>query len=104
MDPIYISPAFLAVIIVLAVAFIIFATIWSVRAHRRKVTAGKEGLIGSTAIVETVLDPRGTVFIEGETWNAVIDEGRANPQEEVIVTAVKGLKLEVTKINKGGNA
>jgi membrane-bound serine protease (ClpP class) len=103
LDPIYVSPALLAIIIVLVVAFIIFATICGVRAHRRKVSAGKEDLIGNTATVETVLDPRGTVFIEGEIWNAVIDEGRAYPREEVVITSVKGLKLEVTKKNKGGN-
>jgi membrane-bound serine protease (ClpP class) len=102
LNPIYISPAFVAVIIILVVAFIIFAAIWSVRAHRRKVAAGKEDLIGSMAVVETTLNPRGTVFIEGEIWNAVINEGRADPQEEVMITAVKGLKLEVTKTNKGG--
>ena len=97
MEPLYIPPLLLAVIIILVVAFIVFATIWSVRAHRLKVAAGKEDLVGSIAVVETTLSPRGTVFVEGERWNAVIDDGSAEPEEEVIITAVNGLKLEVTK-------
>lgn len=103
MEPIYVPPAVLVVVIVLVVAFIIFAAIWGVRAHRRRVSAGKEDLIGSVAVVESALTPRGTVFVEGEIWNAVLDDGTAAPDEEVIITAVNGLKLEVTKKNRGGN-
>jgi len=47
--------------------------------------------------VETVLAPKGIVFVEGERWTAVIDKGRAEPEEEVIITAVQGLKLTVTR-------
>jgi len=95
--PLYIHPLLLAFLIILLLAFIAFATIWSIRAHRRKVSSGKEELIGSTAIVETPLNPKGTVFIKGELWNAVLDSGSAQPGEEVIITSVNGLKLQVKK-------
>jgi len=97
MDPIYINPWMLALIVIIVAAFIVFAVVWSVRAHRRKAAAGKEDLVGRTAVVKSALNPRGIVFVEDELWSAVIENGTAEPEEEVIVTKVEGLKLRVTK-------
>ncbi len=85
------------VISIVFIVFLVFVVLWSVRAHRRKVSAGKEELIGRTAIVEIALEPKGVVRIEGERWTAITDKGRAEPEEEVIITKVDGLKLTVTK-------
>ena len=91
-------PVWLWVIIgIIIVAFVWFAAYWAVRAHRNKVASGKEDLIGLTAVVEIALEPRGTVRVEGELWNATIDDGAAQPEEEVVITRVDGLKLQVTK-------
>ncbi len=91
-------PVWLYVIIgLLAVAFIIVATMLAVRTHRNRVTSGKEDLVGSTAVVLTPLEPRGTVLVEGERWTAVLDSGTAAPDEEVTITKVEGLKLSVTR-------
>ena len=91
-------PVWLYVIIgLLAVAFIIVATMLAVRTHRNRVTSGKEDLVGSTAVVLTPLDPRGTVLVEGERWTAVLDKGAAAPDEEVTITKVEGLKLTVSR-------
>ena len=90
----------LALIIVIAIAivvFLVFVVIWTVRAHQKKVSAGKEELVGKTAVVEVALDPKGTVLVEGEHWTATLDSGHAEPEEEVIITKVEGLKLQVTK-------
>ena len=43
------------------------------------------------------MKPKGIVFVEGERWTAILEEGRVQPGEEVIVTKVDGLKLWVTK-------
>ena len=67
------------------------------RTYRYKVAAGREDLVGRTAVVEVTLDPRGVVLVEGERWTATLDKGRADPEEEVIITKVAGLKLFVTK-------
>lgn len=48
-------------------------------------------------MVISALNPRGMVFVEGERWTAVIDKGSAAPEEEVVITAVDGLKLLVTR-------
>ena len=91
-------PVWLYVILgILAVAFIAFAAYMAVLTHRNRVAAGKEDLIGSTAVVLTPLEPRGTVLVEGERWTAVLDAGTAQPEEEVTITKVEGLRLLVTR-------
>jgi membrane-bound ClpP family serine protease len=100
MDPImaiYVNPWLMAFIIIAVVVFLFFVVIWVIRAHQRKVGAGKEDLIGRKAVVRTALNPKGMVFVEDELWNAVIESGTAEPEEEVIITKVDGLKLTVTK-------
>jgi membrane-bound serine protease (ClpP class) len=87
----------IVIIAVVVVAFLVFSIIWSVRAHHKKVSAGKEELVGKTAVVEIALEPKGVVLVEGERWTAIAEEGRIEPEEEVIVTEVDGLKLRVTK-------
>ena len=84
--------ALVAVVIVAALAFVIWR---GILVHRRRVSAGKEDLVGKTARVRTALKPEGTVFIEGELWTAVSEEGRVKPGEEVIITAVDNLVLRV---------
>jgi len=91
-------PVWLIVIIILIIAvLLVYVVIWSVRAHQRKVSAGKEELVGRTAVVEVALEPKGIVLIEGERWTAITDKDRIEPEEEVIITKVDGLKLMVTK-------
>ena len=87
-------------IIVLAVIIIvvaIFVVNRAIRAHQLQVAAGKEDLVGKTAIVDATLGPKGVVFIEGERWTATLDKGTIESGEEVVVTRVDGLKLMVTK-------
>jgi len=93
----YIEPWLLAVIIIIVVVFVFFAVLWGIQAHKRKVEAGREDLIGKTAVVEIALDPKGVVLVEGERWTAVVDNGQVEPEEEVVITRVDGLKLNVTK-------
>jgi membrane-bound serine protease (ClpP class) len=68
-----------------------------VRGQRRRATTGVEGLTGKTAVVKTELNPKGTVLVEGELWTATLDEGQAEPGEEVTVSKVEDLSLLVAK-------
>jgi len=43
------------------------------------------------------LAPAGQVFIQGELWQAVAENGAVAEGEPVKVTAVEGLTLKVTK-------
>jgi membrane-bound ClpP family serine protease len=83
--------------IIAIIGFIAIAVIWGIRAHRHQVLAGKEDLIGKTAIVRVTLQPKGMVFIQGEQWTAVSETGRVEPGEEVIISKVDSLKLYVAK-------
>ncbi len=87
----------IVILAIIIVTFLVFVVIWSVRAHQRKVSAGREELVGRTAVVELALEPKGVVLVEGERWTAISDKGRVEPEEEVIITKVDGLKLVVTK-------
>jgi membrane-bound serine protease (ClpP class) len=83
-------------VIVVAVA-IYFIVVWTLRTYRKQIAVGREELIGKTGVVETALAPKGLVLVEGEHWEAVIDSGRAEPEEEVTITKVNGLRLTVSK-------
>ena len=68
-----------------------------IKAHRRQARTGREELIGKTAVIKVALEPEGTVFLKGERWHAVLDNGKMKPGEEVVITSVDGLILHVTK-------
>ena len=91
------DPWLVAIVAVGFAAFLAFTIIWGIRAHRQRVLAGREDLIGKIAEVRTAMIPKGTVFVEGENWTAISDKGRVEPGEEVLITKVDGLKLRVTK-------
>jgi membrane-bound ClpP family serine protease len=96
-DSIVIDPWIIVIIVICVIAFLAITVIWGIRAHRLRVAAGREDLIGKTAEVKAALEPKGIVLVEGEMWSAVSEAGRAEPGEEVIITRVDGLKLYVTK-------
>ena len=95
--PFEVNPWVMGIVIgIIAVVFILVVTV-IIRSQRRPVNTGREGLIGQTAVVRAALDPKGTVFVEGETWNASLEGGKADTGEEVIVTGVEGLRLRVVR-------
>jgi len=92
-----IDPWLIIVITIALVAFTAVAVIWGIKAHRHQASAGKEDLLGKIAEVITALEPKGTVFVQGEQWTAISEKGRVDPGQEVIITKVDGLKLYVAK-------
>ncbi|MEE8419095.1 MAG: NfeD family protein [Dehalococcoidales bacterium] len=84
-------------LLVFLIAFIIFAVNRGIVAHRFRIAAGSEDLVGKTAEVKTTLEPRGLVFVEGERWSAIAEDGRVEPGEEVIINRVTGLVLYVSR-------
>jgi membrane-bound serine protease (ClpP class) len=101
-DDIYLSSWLVVIIIICIVAFLAVAIIWGIKAHRLKVSSGKEDMIGESAQAITVLDPKGMVLVEGEQWTAISEAGRVEIGEEVTITRIDGLKIYVTKNKKGG--
>ncbi len=92
-----VNPWLVVLGVICLIAFVAISVIWGIRAHQFRIEAGREELIGRTAEVRTALDPRGTVFVEGEQWTAISEEGRVEPGEEVIISRVSSLRLYVTK-------
>ena len=77
-------------------AFFLFAVTLALRAQRRKVVSGKEGLVGMMGASRTPLGPRGTVFVAGEHWNAVTESGETLPAgAPVEVVSIDHLELTV---------
>ena len=84
-------------VIIGVIAFVAVTVIWGIRAHRYQIGAGREDLVGKTAEVKVVLEPKGIVFIQGEQWTAISEMGRVESGEEVTISRVDNLKLYVTK-------
>ncbi len=85
--------------ILLTLLFFIFAIGLAIKAHKRKPTTGKEGLIGLVGEVKEDLSPEGMVLIKGEIWRAkakgdkTIEEGK-----KVKVVDVRDLTLIVEEV------
>lgn len=76
-------------------AFFVFVIGKGLRAQRLPVKTGAEAMVGKTAPALTVIDSLGgSIFIEGEHWNAVSDEP-IGQDGTVEIVAVRGLTLKV---------
>ena len=97
MSPLVIVGIISLVLLLVIVGYYIKDIISTINTLFRRSVTGREGLVGKTAIARTPLSPRGTVFVEGENWTAVSEEGRVEVGEEVVVTGVNNLVLSVVK-------
>lgn len=96
-------PVILTVTITTA-GLMIAALVLAIRSRRRKVTTGREELIGAIAEVRTPLEPHGFVFLEGELWRAVSRSGRIDPPSRVKVVSLDGLTLTVEPLSSSNLA
>ena len=79
--------------------FFIIAISFALRAHRKKPSTGKEGLVGEEGLTIDYLNPTGQIEIHGEIWKAVSDR-RIKKGQRVIVEEVHSqhLRLKVKPI------
>ncbi len=66
----------------------------ALRAQRRKVTTGVQGMVGELGVARTPLSPEGKVFVHGEIWDAVSTSPVA-PGDPVRIRNVREFQLEV---------
>jgi len=78
-------------------AFFAFIVAKGLRVQKLRPVTGAESLIGQRGVVQTPLDPAGTVWVAGETWTAVADDGPLAEGEQVEIVAVAGLRLRVRR-------
>jgi membrane-bound serine protease (ClpP class) len=70
-----------------------------IRARANKAVMGTDTLVNQIAEARTALTPFGTVFLQGEYWNAE-SEVPVEKGGEVRVVSVEGLKLHVSPVGK----
>lgn len=79
------------------------AYLWTRYLGRIRVRTGAEGLVGQRGEVIEECRPRGRVKLAGEIWHAECGlPAGAGAGEEVLVTAVRGLTLEVEPAEPAG--
>jgi membrane-bound serine protease (ClpP class) len=76
----------------------VFAISAGIRAQMRRPATGSEGLIGQVGMVRTPVDPDGQVFVRGEIWRAVSEDGRIGEGEQVRIVGIDGLTLRVKRV------
>lgn len=101
----FLGISWVSIIIVVGVIalFFIFVLGMVFKARRKKPVTGREGLIGSIAVVkekitkDTDSSGSGRVFIDGEWWNAEADE-EIEEKEKVKIVEVNGMVLKVGRV------
>ncbi len=95
-----VDPWLIATMTIIIASLFAFVVNRAIHAHRKQATTGREELTGKKAVVKVALNPEGTVFFKGEHWAAKSDEGLIEAGEEVIITGMDGLTLQVVKKRK----
>lgn len=99
LEVVRISKAVIFSATIVTALFFLFVVGLGIKAQRRKVVTGKEGLIGETGEVIEILAPSGIVKVQGELWSAESLAGTINNGEKVIIKEMKDLKLYVEPIH-----
>lgn len=68
-----------------------------IRTRRMPAYVGGQAMVGSVAVARSDLNPQGIVFLKGERWRAVAEDGPIHEGERVTVTDVRGLTLTVRR-------
>ncbi len=90
------------VVIVASVAittfFFVFLLGLGLKVQRNKPTTGKEGIIGEIGETLSLLNPEGTIRVQGELWDAESTSGKIAKGERVRVVEIQNLKLRVEQV------
>jgi membrane-bound serine protease (ClpP class) len=76
-------------------AFFLFAVSAGVRAQRAPARSGGGRLVGAVGVARSALAPDGMVYVQGEMWSAVADEGPIADGQPVRVVGLEGLRVRV---------
>ena len=85
-----------ALVTIVVVMFVSLA-VGIARMRKYQPVTGTEALVGASATVRTALQPSGFVFVQGERWQAEMDEGEAQPGDRVRIISSEGFRLRVRK-------
>jgi len=92
-------PLVILVALIIGISFAIIVG-FALRAMKKPVITGQEGMRGQTGIARTDINPTGQVQSGAELWTAELAEGQGKIRkgEKVEVVKVEGLKLKVKKM------
>jgi membrane-bound serine protease (ClpP class) len=91
-------PLVVLVALVIGISFAIIVG-FALRAMKKPVITGQEGMLGQTGIARTNINPRGQVQSGAELWSAELVEGQEciHKGEKVEIVRMEGLKVIVKK-------
>ncbi|MBU2559760.1 nodulation protein NfeD [archaeon] len=91
------------IILVTLLTALFFAIVlgYVIKAQKRRVTTGKEGMIGTIGVAKSDIDPEGNVFVHGELWKAT-SEKPIKKDSKVKVLEVNNLILKVSEVDSDG--
>ena len=78
--------------------FFAFIIAKGLRAQRARPVTGVEGLIGSIGAARGDLAPEGFVFVQGERWRAIAEDGPVSGGASVQVVGIDGFRLRVRRL------
>ncbi len=78
--------------------FFAFIVAKGLRAQRARPVTGVEGLIGSIGAARGDLTPEGFVFVQGERWRAIAEDGPVSGGAPVQVVGIDGFRLRVRRV------
>ena len=87
-------------IVIILAGFTVFSYVMYLVGHPTisyRHVSDPETIIGNDGIVESDVDPEGYVKVRGELWKAVTDDEKLIKGDEVVITGIKGLKLNVRR-------
>lgn len=92
-------PLVILVALIIGISFAIIVG-FALRAQKKPVITGQEGMRGQTGFARTDINPTGQVQSGAELWTAELAEGQGKIRkgEKVEVVKVEGLKLKVKKL------
>ncbi len=99
-EPLEFVEVSLIVIIPLVIStalFFAFVVGAGLKAQKKKVETGEQGMLGMEGIAIAALNPTGQVRVHGEIWNAESTDGKIAKDSKIVVTEIHGLLLKVTK-------
>lgn len=79
--------------------FFLFILGFGIKAQRRKIVSGLEAMIGDTGETLDILNPAGSVRVNGEIWSAESITGVIDKGKKVKIKELKNLKLFVEPID-----
>jgi membrane-bound serine protease (ClpP class) len=98
LDAMDISIELIILIVALTTAFFLFAITFGIKAQRKKVATGNEGIVGEKGVAISNLNPLGEIKVHGEIWNCESVDGDIKKGSAVSIIGIENLKLKVKRV------